>query len=145
MTDAKAADPAGSCAGPDIIYYSASDRMAGIVLAGLLQCGYRAVYANSPYLAIIKAAQFLPKLVVVDINNANTKGFSILGALRKSPRTRGIRVLLMLPAAPMDLLDSLKKTYGDLQTEKDPSDMPVLRYPFSFSELVSKIEHLLHP
>jgi len=75
--------------GPDIICYSASDRIAAIIMAGLVQCNYRAEFANSSYLAIIKAAQLLPRLVVVDINNPGQKGFRLLRrfANRYAPST----------------------------------------------------------
>jgi hypothetical protein len=53
--------------------------------------------------------------------------------------------LLMLPATPADFLDTLKETYWDKQTETRFGDIPVIRYPFSFAELIKKIEQLLHP
>jgi CheY-like chemotaxis protein len=129
--------------GPDIIYYSASDRMAAIIMAGLVQCNYRAEFANSSYLAIIKAAQLLPRLVIVDINNPGSKGFSIVAALRKSSRTQHIPVVLMLPAAPAALLDTLKKTYWDSQMLENAGDIAILRYPFSFAELIKTVACIL--
>jgi hypothetical protein len=135
----------GKGSSPEIIYYSANDRVAKIVLAGLLQCDFRAIYANNPYLTIIKAMQFLPKMIIIDIDKANTKGFSIIAALEKSIRTRNITILLMLPKSPPDLLDQLKQTYWDSHIEKRVTEIPVIHYPFSFAEFINKIRLVLQP
>jgi PleD family two-component response regulator len=128
---------------PQVIFYSARDRMAAIVVTGLLQSNYRAMYANSPYLAIIKAAQFLPSLVIIDISENDTKGFAIAAALKKSSRTDHISLLLMLPFSSPDLLDNLKKTYWDKDVREKIGDIPVIQYPFSFAELLKKINIFL--
>ncbi len=129
--------------GPQIIYYSASGRMAGIILAGLLQSGFRAITTNSTYITILKAAQFVPRLVIIDISTSNPKGFAVIAALKKSIRTSRASILLLLPAAPADFFDTLKKTYWDPRSKKEMGEIPFLRYPFSFGDLVRNIEELL--
>jgi PleD family two-component response regulator len=128
---------------PQVIFYSARDRMAAIVVTGLLQSNCRAIYANSPYLAIIKAAQFLPSLVIIDISESDAKGFAIVAALKKSARTERISLLLMLPFSQPDLLDNLKKTFWDKEVREKIGDIPVIQYPFSFAELLKQIKIFL--
>jgi PleD family two-component response regulator len=117
--------------------------MAAIVVTGLLQSNYRAIHANSPYLAIIKTAQFLPLLVIVDISEKDSKGFAIVAALKKSARTEHVSLLLVLPSSQPDLLDNLKKTFWDKDAREKIGDIPVIQYPFSFTELLKKINVFL--
>jgi DNA-binding response OmpR family regulator len=128
---------------PQIVFYSPHDRTANIVVTGLLHSGYPAIYAGSPYLAIIKTMQFVPSLVIIEICESNSKGFAIVEALRKSVRTKNVALLLLLPSSPADLLDNLKKTYLDRETAAAFEGIPILNYPFSFSELVNRVAFLL--
>jgi len=49
----------------------------------LMQCNYQILQANTSYLAMIKANQFLPDLVIIDITPNNSKDVLLVNRLQK--------------------------------------------------------------
>ena len=123
---------------PVILLFSTRERIGDILNVALMQCNYRIIHSNMPYLAMIKANQFLPDLIIADITPNNTKDTLLITRLQKSFRTKQIPVLVVIPAALQHLLEPLKKEAGD-----DAGVIHVLEYPFNFADLLKNIESIM--
>ncbi|MDD5675018.1 MAG: response regulator, partial [Chitinivibrionales bacterium] len=129
--------------GPLLLLLSSRDRIRDILTIGLVQCNYQVLQADSSFIATVKASQFLPELVIVDITANNTKDIILIRRLRNSIRTRKIAVLIIVPAACRQLLDH---TLAQQQAPKsDDTDPPpqILEYPFNFAELLKRVKTIL--
>lgn len=127
---------------PHILLYSSRERIRNVITIGLLQCNYHIIETSNPYIAAMKATQFLPKLVIVDISQTNTKGFLIVNALKKSNQTENIPILVIMPSEPQGLFDRIVEEYKDKDIENSMHDIIILKYPFNFTTLVETIKNL---
>jgi putative nucleotidyltransferase with HDIG domain len=138
-TDAKDPDK------PVILLFSTRERIGDVLNVALMQCNYRIIQANTSYLAMIKANQFLPDLVIADITPNNTVDTLLISRLQKSLRTRRIPVLAVVPSSVRHIVAPLQKQPKDPANAPDSGDgsVTVLEYPFNFAELLKKIENLV--
>jgi HD-like signal output (HDOD) protein len=143
-TDAKDAskeaskEAAKEASKPVILLFSTRERIGDILNVALMQCNYRIINSATPYLAMIKANQFLPDLIIADITPNNTKDTLLITRLEKSFRTKRIPILVVIPEAIQHLIEPLKKEAGD-----DPGVIHVLEYPFTFADLLKNIESIM--
>jgi HD-like signal output (HDOD) protein len=96
--------------------------------------------ANSSYLAMIKANQFIPDMVIIDITLNNTKDVLLVNRLKKSSRTKSIPILAIMPKSLRHFLDVAMQ---DCAVRGEPSGVSVLEYPFNFADLTRHIELVL--
>jgi HD-like signal output (HDOD) protein/CheY-like chemotaxis protein len=134
--DAKEASK--EAAKPVILLFSTRERIGDILNVALMQCNYRIINSDMPYLAMIKANQFLPDLIIADITPNNTKDTLLITRLQKSFRTKRIPVLVVIPVAIKHLLEPLKK-----EACEDAGVIHVLEYPFNFADLLKNVESIL--
>jgi HD-like signal output (HDOD) protein/DNA-binding response OmpR family regulator len=126
-----------------ILLFSMRERIVNVLNVALMQCNYRIILANTSYLAMIKANQFLPDMVIIDITPNNTKDTLLVTRLKKSSRTKNIPILVIMPKTLRHFLDEAMK-----ETEPDPvpSEAPIvsmLEYPFNFADLLRRVESIL--
>jgi HD-like signal output (HDOD) protein/DNA-binding response OmpR family regulator len=135
-TEAK--DASQEASKPVILLFSTRERIGDILNVALMQCNYRIINSNTPYLAMIKANQFLPDLVIADITPNNTKDTLLISRLQKSFRTKSIPVLVVIPGAIKHLIEPMKKDGGE-----DTGVIHLLEYPFNFADLLKNIESIM--
>ena len=123
---------------PAIVLFSVRERVRDILTVGLVQCDYRIIPADSSYLAAIKASQFLPDLIIIDITVNNTNDIHLITRLQKSLRTRSISVLVILPGTLRPLIQQIP-----VNPEDQGGFCNIIEYPFNFAELLAKIRTIL--
>lgn len=130
---------------PVILLFSTRERIGDILNVALMQCNYRIIQANTSYLAMIKANQFLPDLVIADITPNNTVDTLLITRLQKSVRTRRLPVLVVVPSAIRHIVAPLQKDQQQAQQSAEPGvgAVALLEYPFNFADLLKKIESLI--
>jgi HD-like signal output (HDOD) protein len=131
-------DAAKEASKPVILLFSTRERIGDILNVALMQCNYRIINSDMPYLAMIKANQFLPDLIIADITPNNTKDTLLITRLQKSFRTKRIPVLVVIPDAIKHLVEPLKKEAGE-----DAGVIHILEYPFNFADLLKNIESIM--
>ncbi|MBD3390950.1 MAG: HDOD domain-containing protein [Chitinivibrionales bacterium] len=129
--------------GPLILLFSQRERIRDILTIGLTQCNYRMLLADTPYLAMIKANQFLPDLVIVDVTADNTKDLLIAARMRKSMRTKHIPLLVVIPKSIRELIERLHTQESERADRSDMGLIHVREYPFNFAELLKKVREIL--
>ena len=68
---------------------------ARILLTNLLEeCGCRVITADSGTLALTRARELKPDLILLDLMMPNTNGWQTLQALKEDPQTAGIPVVI---------------------------------------------------
>jgi putative nucleotidyltransferase with HDIG domain len=126
-----------------LLLFTPRQRISDILNVALIQCDYKVLRAETSYLAMIKANQFLPDLIIVDITPNNTKDILLISRLQKSLRTKHIPILIIIPTNIKSTLESLQKDIKESKEEKTEFITSVLEYPFNFATLLKKIESLL--
>lgn len=132
---------AGEENSPLILLFSPRERKRSILAAGLLQSNYCIVEANTPYIAGVKANQYLPDLIIADISKENAKDFLFLSRLEQSKRTMSIPVLLSITNEIKTALDIIHEETKNVQSGE--TRIRTIQYPFDFSDLLKKIEEIL--
>lgn len=133
----------GSKQQPLILVFSTREETRSILMAGLLQCNFQVIEADTAYNAGIKAGQYIPDLVVMDIAEKNLKDFLLVERLSKSLRTRTIPVLISVTPAVRKRFD---KTFADRKQAGEASidsTIQMLEYPYQFAALLKKIQSIL--
>jgi HD-like signal output (HDOD) protein len=125
---------------PVILLFSTRERIGDILNVALMQCNYRIINSNTPYLAMIKANQFLPDLIIADITPNNTMDTLLITRLQKSFRTKRIPVLVVIPGAIKHLIEPMKKEACE---DDDAGFIHVLEYPFNFADLLKNVESIM--
>jgi CheY-like chemotaxis protein len=143
MMPAKKTSDAPPTAEPQVLLFSPREHVRNVVLAGLLQFGYRVCEASNPFIAVMKIPRMRPSLVIVDITHDNTKGFLIIAALIRSGMHATTPAIVAVPPEPPDLLDSLAAGYLDPAHLPLPSSIHPLRYPFAFEKLLATVKELM--
>jgi putative nucleotidyltransferase with HDIG domain len=128
---------------PVILLFSIRERIGDVLNVALMQCNYRIIQADTSYLAMIKANQFLPDLVIADITPNNTKDILLISRLQKSMRTKRIPVLIVVPSTVRHMINPLQKETGAHGTAPTEGPIAILEYPFNFADLLKKTEALL--
>ncbi|GAF92117.1 unnamed protein product, partial [marine sediment metagenome] len=130
---------------PLVLIFSTRERIRDILSVGLMQCHYRITQATNSNIASLKASQFVPDLIIADITANNTKDILMLNRLRHSDRTRNTPLLAVVPLAIKEKLEKILDTKGDITiTTTEDSQFYLIEYPFSFSDLLKKIEKILN-
>lgn len=119
---------------PLIVLFSPRERVRDILAVGLTQCNYEVALAETSYLASIKANQFLPGLIIVDLTPENTQAVHLITRLQLSVRTRNICVLVIVPRSLRHILDSISEHHTSHEVVYH-----VVEYPFHFADLLKKI------
>lgn len=129
-----------SNSGPLVLIFSPRERNRDVLTVGLIQCNYQVIQANTPYIAMIKASQLLPKIVIADISNDNPKDILVLARLRKSVRMHHVCILMILsknmPAFIYQVINELTENPSQDSTGK----LLLIGYPFAFADLVGKLK-----
>jgi putative nucleotidyltransferase with HDIG domain len=126
-----------------ILLFSMRERIVNVLNVALMQCNYRIILANTSYLAMIKANQFLPDIVIIDITLNNTKDILLVNRLKKSTRTKSIPILVIMPKSLRHFLDETMPDIGGGAARGEAAGVSVLEYPFNFAELTRHIEGVL--
>lgn len=129
---------------PLVLIFSNRERIRDILTVGLLQCHYRITQATNSNIASLKASQFIPDLIIADITANNTKDILMLNRLRHSERTRNTPLLAVVPLAIKEKLEKILDEKSSIDTTSGDSQFYLIEYPFSFSDLLKRIEHILH-
>ncbi len=125
--------------GPLVLIFSPREKIRDILTVGLIQCNYQVIQAQTSYLATIKASQMLPKIVIADISNENSKDILVLARLQKSARMHHVSVLIILPK---NLPSFISQVMNELTNSPDhsPNRLVTIGYPFAFAELLAKLK-----
>jgi putative nucleotidyltransferase with HDIG domain len=129
--------------GPLILVFSPRPRIRDIFSIGLIQANYRLITASSSHLAMIKANQFVPDMVILDITADNTTDILLLSRLRRSMRTRSIPVVVIVPPTIRKLIDRIQSEENATAIPDENNQFRVLEYPFNFTELLKKVKEAL--
>ena len=96
--------------------------------------GYDLIHAVDGEEAIEKAAEGLPKLIVLDIILPKKNGFQVCRQLKSAPGTQGIKILMLTSKIQeSDRFWGIKQGADDYMTK-----------PFEAEDLLKKVDELLH-
>jgi len=126
-----------------ILLFSMRERIANILSVALMQCNFRILQAATSYLAMIKANQFLPDLVIIDITPNNTNDVLLVNRLQKSLRTKNIPILVVIPKAIRHFLDEASKQAAQEREGSSIDTVSMLEYPFNFADLLKEVKAIL--
>ena len=126
-----------------LLLFSPREQVRNVIAIGLMQLKYKIVDSGNPYIAVIKVIQNIPDLVIIDITETTKKGFLIVPNLQKSIHTENIPALLLIPSEPADLLDNIMDEYLENKTQDILKNLYTLKYPFNFTDMVTKIKEIL--
>jgi putative nucleotidyltransferase with HDIG domain len=126
-----------------ILLFSTRERIVNILNVALTQCNYRILLANTSYLAMIKTNQFLPDMVIIDITPNNTKDVLLVNRLKKSMRTKGIPILVIMPKTLRHFLSEAMSDGDPNEQKGELAAISVLEYPFNFADLIRQVESVL--
>jgi HD-like signal output (HDOD) protein/DNA-binding response OmpR family regulator len=143
-----ALSPASSAAGnrqdaPLILLFSPRQKIRSVLAAGLMHANYRILEAETPYVASVKANQYVPDVVLVDINKDNIRDFLFLTRLESSVRTQGIAILVSVTADVRLALSKISEDAGSMRAGSQKSRVQLIEYPFHFSKLKERIETIV--
>lgn len=115
---------------PIVLVIEDEDMSRDLVLDALQNFGYMAIGAASGAEGIQMAKSYLPDLVLSDINMDNGDGYSVVTALRQSPQTASMRIILMTGrASRIGMRQSMELGADDY-----------LAKPFTFQELQGALQ-----
>jgi len=126
-----------------ILLFSMRERIANILSVALMQCNFRILQSATSYLAMIKANQFLPDLVIIDITPNNTNDVLLVNRLQKSLRTKNIPILVVIPKAIRHFLDEASKQAAQEREGSSIDTVSMLEYPFNFADLLKEVKAIL--
>lgn len=126
-----------------LLLFSPREQVRNVIAIGLMQLKYKIIDSGNPYIAVLKGIQYVPDIVIIDITDTEKKGFLIVPSLQKSIHTENIPILLLIPAEPANLLDNLADEYMDGKTHYNFDNLNILKYPFTFADMVNKIKEIL--
>ncbi len=96
--------------------------------------GYDLIHAVDGEEAIQKAAEGLPRLIVLDIILPKKNGFQVCRQLKSAPVTQGIKILMLTSKIQeSDRFWGFKQGADDYMTK-----------PFEAEDLLRKVDELLH-
>ena len=128
---------------PLILIFSPREQIRGILSAGLMQFHYRVTQANNSNVASVKANQFVPDLIIADITASNAQDILMVNRLHHSERTRGTPLLAVVPRKIKEKLEKILDAKADIEGTPDNAQFFLIEYPFNFSVLLEKINHIL--
>jgi putative nucleotidyltransferase with HDIG domain len=117
--------------------------MRGIFSAGLIHGDFSIIEAATPYIAGVKANQYTPDCIIVDITHHDVRDFLLLTRLERCIRTRDIPVIISATAEVQDALHKLRAEASSGPGENGDDHVYVLQYPFHFSVLIHKIHEVV--
>ncbi len=123
-----------------ILIFSSRDRIREILTLGLLQCRLQVMQADTSSVAVLKANQFVPALIIIDISSKNLHDLLIVNRLYHCERTRKIKVIAVVPAC---LKAPLEKKIAESQIPDSSDNLHMLEYPFNFSTILQHIKNML--
>lgn len=128
-----------------ILIFSLRKRIREIITVGLLQYHYRIIQADNSQEAHLKANQYAPDIVIIDISKNNIKDILMVNRFARSNRTKHTTILAIVPGQFKIKLDSLIKGKESEQGCTIEKQLQLLEFPFEFSELLKKISEILLP
>ncbi len=132
--------------GPLLLICSPREKMRRILCAGLTQGNFRVMQADSLYTAGVKANQYVPDLVILDIAKDNIKDFLFIERLQKSIRTRNVAILVSVTEKVHRILSKTPHIETDTESstkEEVKSNVRILEYPFHFADLLKEINSVM--
>jgi len=128
---------------PLILLFSPREQIRSILTAGLIHANYRIQEASTAYVAGVKANQYTPDLIIIDISNENIRDFLFLTRLERSIRTQNIPVLLSITSQVKSALNTIREEAGPPPGSGEKERFTTIEYPFKFPELVHNIKQIL--
>jgi len=128
---------------PLILLFSRRRRIRDIIAVGLLQCRYRVIRASTPHVAILRAAQFVPDLVILDITEKNLRDILIVNRLHRAERTRRTAFLAVVPPGAAGTIEQIRKKREPTGGGGAEGNIELVRFPFRFAELLKKVRTLV--
>lgn len=125
---------------PLILIFSKRERIRDILTVGLLQCDYQVLQADTAVIAMLKANQFVPALIIADISPHNIRDLLIINRLHQSERTSKIKFIAIVPTK---LKQPLENHIAQSEIEGMHQILHLLEYPFNFSNILKEIENIL--
>ncbi|MBD3345768.1 MAG: HDOD domain-containing protein [Chitinivibrionales bacterium] len=133
----------GTKTDPLILLYSPRERIRDILTVGLMQCNYQVIQADVSYLATIKAYQFLPDLVIIDVTPDHTRDILLIPRLKKSVRTKNTPILLITPQNLRTKLENILLDSKEGHAEALYKSTGIIEYPFHFKDIRKKISQMV--
>ncbi|MFP4418905.1 MAG: HDOD domain-containing protein, partial [Chitinispirillaceae bacterium] len=125
---------------PLILIFSKRERIRDILTVGFLQCNYQVIQADTAVIAMLKANQFLPAVIIADILPQNIHDLLIINRLHQSERTSKIKFVAIVPPR---LKDPLEQHIAHSEIEGMENILHFLEYPFNFSNILRHIQTIL--
>ncbi len=114
---------------PQILIVDDQPEFLEIFSTKLRSSGFKVETANSGTLALAKAAELRPALILLDVEMPGVSGSDVLMALRDDPRTKDIKVVFLtnlgLPEQ-QDLNERISKEMGATDYIKKSEDLEAL-------------------
>jgi HD-like signal output (HDOD) protein/DNA-binding response OmpR family regulator len=142
-TAPKKQDTAGHEDLPLILLFSPRPKIRSVLAAGLLHSNYRIMESDTPYVASVKANQYVPDVVLVDITKDNIRDFLFLTRLERSIRTQDIAILVSVTVEVRQALDKIYEEAGAAHGKGEQSRVQLIEYPFHFSQLKERIDAII--
>ncbi len=127
---------------PLILVFSSRHEMRSILSVGLIHGDFSIIEASTPYIAGVKANQYKPDLVVVDIAHQEVKDFLLLSRLERCVRTRDIPVVISATPEVHKAITKIREETDTIE-EDEQRQVSIVEYPFHFSVLIDKINKML--
>ena len=118
---------------PRIVVADDTDFVLDLVVTRLELAGYQTFMARNGYQAVQVIAEVAPHAVVLDIGMPGMDGFAVLTALRSTPKTRDIPVLML----------TARNAAADIQRALACGARDYLAKPFDDQVLVARVARLL--
>jgi len=126
---------------PLLLLYSSNRKIRRIIAAGLGQHPFRITESSSIYTAALKANQYQPSIIILDIASS-FKDFLIINSLQSAHRTKNIPIIIMVSQRNFFCINSNPKGRKILANIV-PDFLQIIKYPFNFANLLSGIEKIL--
>lgn len=136
--------PAGvfGVSGPLVLLFSPKDKIRDVITVGLMQCNYQVIQAQSAYVALIKASQMQPQIILFDVSGENPKDILLAQRLQRTAQTRHIAVLLIVSKSPHLFTTRIIAELTSQAPDSNRGAVLLLEYPFTFAALLDKIRTL---
>jgi len=125
---------------PVILLFSPKEKIRTVLAAALRQCNYRILDASSLALASIKAKQFQPDLILIDMYSGKQNYLVLIKRLATLARTKKIRILVTISSQFLVTVKQLQKEMEREEHSKENVKFQIMEYPFRFGDLLKRIE-----
>lgn len=101
--------------------------------------GFRVIQAHNGRDAFLKAQNFLPDLVLMDIVMPDMNGGQAIKMLKDNPKTKNIPVIFLTA-----MLTKEEEKLGQAGISVEGTTYPTIAKPFTAEELMSEINKVMH-